>query len=119
MNSSLPPALSGPFRGPHDLIGIRRQVINLLLKTIAKELERAGIPTVTLSVDRELIERVRPPRAGYYHGQFGSVAGGPNWPEHQRRILDEALRWLEPLGEPGIRPRLALGRLAAGAPAMT
>ena len=70
---------------------------------LARAIEQAGTPTVTLSVDRELIERVRPPRAGYYQGGFGSVAGGPNWPEHQRRILDEALRWLEPLGEPGIR----------------
>jgi D-proline reductase (dithiol) PrdB len=70
---------------------------------LARAIEQAGIPTVTLSVDRNLIERVRPPRAGFYKGQFGSVAGKPNWPEHQRRILDEALRWLEPMGEPGVR----------------
>jgi len=70
---------------------------------LARAIEQAGIPTVTLSVDRNLIERVRPPRAGFYQGQFGSVAGKPNWPEHQRRILDEALRWLEPMGEPGVR----------------
>ncbi|MFN2577484.1 MAG: glycine/sarcosine/betaine reductase selenoprotein B family protein [Pyrinomonadaceae bacterium] len=70
---------------------------------LARAIEQAGIPTVTLSVKREVIERVRPPRSGYYRGQFGSVAGDPNWPEHQRRILDEALRWLEPMGEPGIR----------------
>ena len=50
-----------------------------------------------------MIERVRPPRAGYYDGQLGSGVGKPNWPEHQRRVLDEALRWLEPLGQPGIR----------------
>ena len=69
----------------------------------ARAIELAGIPTVCLAVNRPAIERVRPPRAGYYNGKFGSVVGQPNWPEHQRRVLDEALRWLEPIGQPGIR----------------
>ena len=69
----------------------------------ARAIELSGIPTITLAVDRELIEQVRPPRGGYYAGQFGTVAGQPNWPQHQRRVLDEALRWLEPMGQPGIR----------------
>lgn len=69
----------------------------------ARAIELTGIPTIALAVDRVAIERVRPPRAGYYDGQLGSVAGQPNWPNHQRRVLDEALRWLEPLGEPGLR----------------
>jgi D-proline reductase (dithiol) PrdB len=69
----------------------------------ARAIEQAGIPTIAIAVDRAVIERVRPPRAGYYDGQVGSVAGKPNWPEHQRRVLDEALRWLEPMGQPGIR----------------
>ena len=69
----------------------------------ARAIEQAGIPTITVAVDRAVIERVRPPRAGYYVGQFGSVAGKPNYPQHQRRVLDEALRWLEPMGQPGVR----------------
>lgn len=69
----------------------------------ARAIELAGMPTVCLAVDRQTIERVRPPRAAYYQGEPGSVAGKPNWPEHQRRVLDEALRWLEPMGQPGIR----------------
>jgi len=69
----------------------------------ARAIESAGIPTVTIGVDRAAIERVRPPRAGYYAGQFGSVSGKPNFPEYQRRVIEEALRWLEPMGEPGIR----------------
>ena len=56
-----------------------------------------------LAVDRDVMESVRPPRAGFYNGTLGSVAGEPNWPEHQRRVLDEALRWIEPMGQPGIR----------------
>jgi len=37
----------------------------------ARAIEQAGIPTVTLAVNQTAIERVRPPRAGYYKGQFG------------------------------------------------
>ncbi len=68
----------------------------------ARALEAAGVPTMTLMVDREIAEHVRPPRGGYYKGNFGSVAGEPLWPEHQRRVLDEALRLLEPIDHPVI-----------------
>jgi len=68
----------------------------------ARAIESAGIPTMMLAVERDVLDRTRPPRAAFYEGRFGSVAGKPNWPEHQRRILDEALRWIEPMGEPGI-----------------
>ncbi|HEY2972756.1 MAG TPA: glycine/sarcosine/betaine reductase selenoprotein B family protein [Pyrinomonadaceae bacterium] len=70
---------------------------------IARAVEQAGISTMTLAVDKEVVQSVRPPRAAFYDGNFGSVAGLPNWPEHQRRVLDEALRLLEPMDQPGIR----------------
>ncbi|HYX31006.1 MAG TPA: glycine/sarcosine/betaine reductase selenoprotein B family protein [Pyrinomonadaceae bacterium] len=69
----------------------------------ARAIEQAGIPTVITSVSRVAMERVRPPRAGYYRGEFGCVAGKPNFPEYQRRVIEEAMRWLEPMSEPGIR----------------
>jgi D-proline reductase (dithiol) PrdB len=69
----------------------------------ARAIEQTGLPTMTLGVDRETLERARPPRAGYYDGKLGSIAGEPNWPQHQRRVLDEALRLIEPMGQPGIR----------------
>jgi D-proline reductase (dithiol) PrdB len=69
----------------------------------ARAIESAGIPTMMLAVDRAVVERARPPRAGYYKGEFGQVAGKPNWPEHQRRLLDEALRLIEPIDQPSIR----------------
>ncbi|HYY43465.1 MAG TPA: glycine/sarcosine/betaine reductase selenoprotein B family protein [Pyrinomonadaceae bacterium] len=69
----------------------------------ARALEAAGVPTMTLVVDRDIAERVRPPRGGYYKGHFGSVAGAADWPEHQRRVLDEALRLLEPIDQPVVR----------------
>lgn len=68
----------------------------------ARAIELAGIPTMTLAVDRQIVESVRPPRAAFYEGELGSVVGRPNWPEQQRRILDEALRWLEPMDQPGM-----------------
>lgn len=69
----------------------------------ARALEAAGIPTMLLAVDRATVENARTPRAVYYDGDFGSVAGKPGSPEHQRRILDEALRLLEPMDQVGVR----------------
>ncbi len=69
----------------------------------ARAIESARIPTITLGVQLDVMEHARPPRLAYYEGQLGSVAGNAKWPEHQRRVLDEALRWLEPMGEPGMK----------------
>jgi D-proline reductase (dithiol) PrdB len=70
---------------------------------VARALELAGIPTMTLAVVKDVVESVRPPRVAFYDGQPGTVSGLPNFPEHQRRILDEALRLIEPMDQPGIR----------------
>lgn len=70
---------------------------------LARALELAGISTMTLAVDKDVVQEVRPPRAAFYQGELGSIAGLPNWPEHQRRVLDEALRLIEPMDQPGIR----------------
>lgn len=70
---------------------------------VARAIELAGIPTMTLAVVKGVVESVRPPRVAFYDGRPGTVAGLPNWPEHQRRILDEALRLIEPMDQPGLR----------------
>ena len=70
---------------------------------VARGLELAGIPTMTLAVMKEIVESVRPPRVAFYDGEPGTVSGLPNFPEHQRRILDEALRLIEPMDQAGIR----------------
>ncbi len=69
----------------------------------ARALESAGIPTMMLAVERDILDGVRPPRACYYDGQPGSVAGLPKFPQHQRRVLDEALRTMESTDQPTIR----------------
>ena len=73
------------------------------ISLIARALEAASIPTMMLAVDKEVVVSVRPPRAALYAGKLGAAAGLPNFPEHQRRILDEALRLIEPMDQPGIR----------------
>ena len=70
---------------------------------LARAIETAGIPTMMLAVERDILDGVRPPRAGYYNGQMGSVAGLPGSPEHQRRVLDEALRSMETTDNPTTR----------------
>ncbi len=70
---------------------------------VARALELEGVPTMTLAVAKDVVESVRPPRVAIYDGEPGSVSGLPNFPEHQRRILDEALRLIEPMDQPGIR----------------
>ncbi len=70
---------------------------------LARAIEKEGIPTMMLAVEREVVDKVHPPRCGYYKGEFGSVAGKPNWKEFQLRVLDEALRWIEPLDQPTVR----------------
>src|SRR5262249_13225674 len=73
------------------------------LAIIARGVEMAGIPTMMISVDRNLSDTVRPPRSAYYKGDFGSVAGKPNWREYQLRVLDESIRWIETFDQPGTR----------------
>lgn len=70
---------------------------------LARALESAKIPTMTISVNRAVSEAVKPPRAAYYKGELGSVAGLPNHSAYQRRILDESLRWIESLDQPTVK----------------
>ncbi len=73
------------------------------LGILARVIEKAGIPTMCISIDTSVTDRVRPPRTAYYHGELGAVAGKPNWREYQLRVLDESLRWLETFDQPGSR----------------
>lgn len=70
---------------------------------IARRIEADGIPTIVISVDKLACERVRPPRTAYYEGELGTVVGPADWPEFQRRVLDESLRNMETFDQPGIR----------------
>ena len=73
------------------------------LALIARAVESAGIPTMMISVDRDLSDSVKAPRTGYYNGELGCVAGKPNWREYQLRVLDESIRWIETFDQPASR----------------
>lgn len=73
------------------------------LGIVARAIEQTGIPTMMIAVDRQIPDRVRPPRTAFYDGEFGCVAGKPNWKQYQLRVLDESIRWIETLDQPVVR----------------
>ena len=73
------------------------------LGIVARALEKANVPTMMLSVDRAMTDLVRPPRAAYYTGELGAVAGRPNHNQYQLRVLDESLRWIETFDQPAAK----------------
>ncbi len=73
------------------------------LGIIARAVEQVNIPTMMLAVDRKIPDAVRPPRTAFYDGEFGSVAGLPNYKQYQLRVLDESLRWIETMDQPGAK----------------
>lgn len=73
------------------------------LGIVARAIEHSGIPTIMISVDKGLMEKVKPPRTAYYEGEIGSVVGAPDFPEFQLRVLDETLRTMETFDQPGTR----------------
>jgi len=62
---------------------------------VAAEIEREGIPTVTLQLLREVAERVHPPRALFVPFRHGYPLDSPNEPTRQHAVLEAALRLLE------------------------
>jgi D-proline reductase (dithiol) PrdB len=68
---------------------------------IQRAIEQAGIPTVGISILREVTEQVRPPRTIFLRYPFGHPLGEPFNAAQQRTILLDALRALETIDGPG------------------
>ena len=68
---------------------------------IAREVERAGIPTLSMSSAWDITFAVRPPRAVFVNFPLNHETGKANDPGLQRRILLDALRAFETLWAPG------------------
>ncbi|MBI1919740.1 MAG: hypothetical protein HYS23_01530 [Geobacter sp.] len=68
---------------------------------IAREIEREGIPTVSLSIVREVTEKVPPPRALFLHFPFGHALGEPGAVNQQLTVLYLAFRLLFEADRPG------------------
>jgi hypothetical protein len=68
---------------------------------IAREIERAGIPTMSMSSAWDITMSVRPPRAVFVNFPLNHQTGKANDPALQRRLLLDALRAFETLWMPG------------------
>lgn len=68
---------------------------------MARTIEQQGIPTVSISLQRELTEKTRPPRALFLRWPFGHPLGEPFNVAQQRWVLGDALKALVELREPG------------------
>lgn len=67
----------------HQSVGLIQSII-----------EKAGIPTVSVTMLREVTERVAPPRALFVDLPFGYPLGAPNDATLQRRIILSAFELL-------------------------
>jgi hypothetical protein len=74
---------------------------NQTVGLIAAEIERRGIPTVSVALLRSIAEKVRPPRTLAVPFPHGFPLGAPNDAALQRKVLRAALALLETATEPG------------------
>ena len=68
---------------------------------VQRAIEAAGVPTVGITLQKEITLKVRPPRALYLRYPFGHPMGEAGAVAQQRTILLDALRALETVSTPG------------------
>jgi D-proline reductase (dithiol) PrdB len=68
---------------------------------IQRAIEAEGISTISISLNRAITEKVKPPRALLVGFPLGHPMGNPFDKELQRQILTEGLRYLIKITEPG------------------
>ena len=68
---------------------------------IQREVEAAGISTISISLSKEVTAKVNPPRAVYTGFPLGHPLGFPGQSSLQMRILGQTLRFLETIDSPG------------------
>ena len=68
---------------------------NQTVGLIQAAIEREGIPTVSISLLREVAIAIKPPRALFVPFDMGFPLGEPNNPELQQRVIAAALKLLE------------------------
>ena len=68
---------------------------------VQREIEKAGIPTIGVSIVREYTEKVQPPRTVYVKWPFGHPLGEPGNVRQQRAVILEAFRVLYESAAPG------------------
>lgn len=68
---------------------------------VQRAIEAEGIPTIGITLQKEVTKKVKPPRALYLHYPFGHPLGEAFQVKQQRAIVLDALRALETITEPG------------------
>lgn len=68
---------------------------------VQRAIEAEGIPTVGISILKEVTQKVRPPRSVFLRYPFGHPMGDAFNVAQQRTILLDALAGLETITEPG------------------
>jgi hypothetical protein len=68
---------------------------------IARAIESAGIPTVSISITKDLTESVGVPRAVFVKWPLGHPLGEADTEAQQRTMIYEALQLLVEANEPG------------------
>jgi D-proline reductase (dithiol) PrdB len=69
---------------------------------IARAIEAAGIPTVSISITKDLTEAVGVPRAVFVRWPLGHPMGEKHAPRQQRTLIFDALHLLLTAEAPGI-----------------
>lgn len=68
---------------------------------LQRMIETVGIPTIGITLQKEVTTRVKPPRALFLRYPFGHPLGEAFQVRQQRTILLDALTGLETIREPG------------------
>jgi hypothetical protein len=69
---------------------------------LAREIERAGLTTVSLALVKEVAQAARAPRMLYLHWPFGHALGEPGKPDQQRTVLHDMLSMARRATRPGL-----------------
>jgi hypothetical protein len=68
---------------------------------IAREIEAAGVPTLSMTSAWSITAAARAPRAAFVDHPLGHTTGRAGDPAGQRAIVEAGLRGFETIGEPG------------------
>ena len=68
---------------------------------IARAVEAAGIPTISMTSAMDITQAVKPPRSVFVNFPLGHQTGKPHQPELQYSIVRDSFRALETITTPG------------------
>ena len=68
---------------------------------VQREIEKAGIPTIGISIFRSYTEKVKPPRTVHLRWHFGHPLGEPGNVPQQRAVLFKAFEAFAGITAPG------------------